>query len=151
MIRFMTRSRGEPKPWVSHVAIAVNTTDIVEALGEGVVQRKLSAVYKPRQIRVFRPLNIPEAALRRIAHHAQLSVGQKYGWGKVALQALDAMFNVRFFRNFAVVDGWPICSWLLGAAYAIESYTFGVDTRYLTPDDIADYVSTHHQRYRRIS
>lgn len=150
LIRWATRSKNEPKTWVSHVAIAVNKTEIVEALGEGVVKRKLELAYKPDQVRVFRALNIPERTLVRIARTAELYVGYKYGWGKIVLHALDAFLGLRFFRNFAIVEQRPVCSWLVGTAYASEAYTFGAEPRYLTPDDVADYVSTHHQRYRKV-
>lgn len=148
-IRKLTRSRGERPTWVSHVAIAVSSTHVVEALSRGVVCRPLA--YPASRIRVYTPKNVSERARIRIAKRATAFVGQPYGWGKLVLHGLDGLLGgARVFRRLGFIEGMPICSYVVAAAYEAEGLTFGLDTRYATPDDIHDFVSTRHDKYQRV-
>lgn len=151
LIRWATRSTGEAPTWVSHVAMAVDSQFIVEALGRGVVERRLLDAYPTSRVRVFRPLNVPTDTLVYIARAALQHRGQRYGYLKLIPHALDALLGGKvFFRKLISVDDRPVCSWLVGEAYARAGYAFGIDGCYVTPDDIADYVQTHHKHYARV-
>lgn len=134
---------AQPGPsWASHVAIAVDSVNIVEALSRGVVERLMP--YTSSQVRVYRALNIPHPELVRIARAAEKYVGRPYGWSKIALHALG-------LSRFAFLDGYPICSWVVAAPYAGAGYTFGrLAASRATPDSIHDYVSTHRNKYQLI-
>lgn len=148
-IRSLTRSPGERPTWVSHCAIAVDEERIVEALPRGVFLRRMP--YSGNDVRIYRPLNISRAGLRRIALRAELHVGDAYGYSKLLLHGLDGLLGgVRLFRRLAFVDRWPICSFIVADAYESEGYRFGVPMRAITPDDIADHVTTRVDHYARI-
>lgn len=133
---------AQPGPsWASHCAIAVDSVNIVEALSHGVVERRMP--YPPSRVRIYRPLNIPQQELVRIAREAEKYRGRPYGWSKLVLHALG-------LSRFAFIDGLPICSWVVAAPYAKAGYTFGVDARDATPDSIHDFIVKHPNRYERI-
>lgn len=121
----------------THVALAVSPVAVVEALPEGVVIRPYSSGH------VWSAVNLSPLERQRIAACALEYVGRPYGWGKIALHALG-------LEQFAAMDGFPICSWVVAAAYAREGYTFGVDHRRATPDDIEDFVRGRPDKFRRV-
>jgi hypothetical protein len=149
-IRWATRSRGEPRTWVSHVALAVDGTNIVEAIGRGAVERRLEGAYPRSRVRVYRPTRLTETERLRIVLRAESHVGEPYGYWRLALHGLDALLGIRFFRNFATVRERPICSWIVAESYGLEGYTFGVDASAADPDQIADFVASHPDLYERL-
>lgn len=147
-IAHLTQDRNEAPTRCTHVAIATGPDTIIEALFGGVQRTEMKTVHPW----MYRPLNIDPATLKQIVKAANSYVGYRYGYSKIALHALDGLLGgAYFFRRFAFVDRWPICSWVVAGAYATQGYTFGVDARAATPDDIADYVQAHPKRYLRIS
>lgn len=146
-IRFL-----EPGPsWTSHCAIAVDSVNIVEALSRGVVERRLDTAYPTSRVRVYRPINIPQSTLVHIARRAEKFVGRPYGFGKLALHALDGMLGGMYvFRRLAFLDRYPICSFVVASAYADEGFHFGVPEREATPDDIHDFVVREREKYERV-
>jgi hypothetical protein len=138
-IRRLTRSDGEAPTRVTHVAVAVSSTEIVEADYKlGVVRRKFTR----GQIHRLR-YSAPGDG-EKIALYCRASVGQRYGWGKIALHALG-------LSRLAFVKSTPVCSALAGHAYASAGYYFGKDPNDLTPDDIADFVEAHPVKFERVS
>ncbi|MEK9735742.1 MAG: hypothetical protein VW239_00300 [Candidatus Nanopelagicales bacterium] len=121
----------------THVGIAVDRAHVVEAIPEGVVCRG----YRAGQ--VYRPTNLTPQERLRIAERARSFVGRPYGWGKILLHAMR-------LERLAVMEGFPICSWVAAAAYASEGYHFGVSYRRATPDDIEDFILAHPDRYQRV-
>lgn len=149
-IRKLTRSPGEKPTWVSHCAIAIDQENIVEALQEGVVVRKMP--YADERVRIYRSRNIPPSALIRIAVRAHGYVGKPYGWIKIAAHALDGFLGgLRVFRRLIFMSGWPICSYVVAEAYASEGYDFGIDYREATPDDLMDYCKSHLTKYKLVA
>jgi len=151
MIRWATQAKGEPPTWVSHVALAVDSVNVVEAIGRGVVERRLWDAYPRSRVRVYRPTRLTDAERVRIAKRAESHLGESYGVGRLALHGLDALVGARFFRNFGSVRGRPICSWLVAEAYGLDGYTFGVDASAADPDDVADFVAAHSDKYERVA
>ena len=147
MIRSLTRAPEEGVTRVTHCALAVDGTRVVEAVfPRGVVIQPYSGG------EVWRPKNIPEYARRQIVGRALCQVGRPYGWGKIMLHAADGVLGGAYiFRRFAHVDRWPICSWLVAQSYASEGYMFGVDARAATPDDIDDYVRENPHKYENVN
>jgi hypothetical protein len=156
-IRFFTRHIGESRTKVNHVGIVVQGG----RLGDAVVVEALRKVYRRRlvdayggekdEVAIYRPLGLAPAALREIVARASGYVGQSYGYGKIALHALDwALQGAYVFRRLGRMDDYPICSWLVAHAYAAAGRTFGVEAGAATPDDIWDYVTTHPAEFERV-
>lgn len=147
----LTRSPGEAPTTISHVGIAVDNWDLVEALTTGVQRRSFLSSYKEGQAQVYRPLNIPREDRLRMARAARAYVGDCYGWGKIIMQTLDGLLGgARVFRRLCFVNNFPICSYLVAQVYGGQGYSFGVASEYTTPDDIADFVQSNPNKYRRV-
>lgn len=154
IIRRLTRSRGESKTETNHVGIVVlegteQTATIVEALWS-VKRHTLGASYggSRDEVAVYRPINLTARDRRTIVATAEKYVGKPYGPLKLVLHALDAPFGTNLFRRLAVLDGFPICSYVVAAAYAKAGYHFGVSTKAAQPDDIWDFCDRRDDRYR---
>lgn len=140
-IRALTRSPKESPTRVTHAALMVSPTHLVEAtIGKPV------SVSRYEHGEVWRPLNVSKHDRGHIVSRALSHVGKPYGYGKVALAALDGLLGGAYlFRRLAIMEGFPICSWLVADAYSSRGRMFGVDVRAATPDDIDDFVrSSHH-------
>lgn len=145
LIRKFTQSPGEDPTQVTHVGIAVDGTHVVEALWRGVVLRT------KRAGQVYRRKGLTQRETTLIVAKARSYVGMRYGMGKVILQAADSMLGgAFFFRRFGFIKSRPICSSLVAECYEAAGFTFGVDTRAATPDDIADYLNERKDRYEQV-
>ena len=154
LIRRFTRNHGESRTMVNHVGLVVShggtaSSEIVEALTT--VRRRRFSVYrnKPRHdVAVYRPTNLTTLESLHVSEHADNYVGRKYGYIKIVAHFLDWCLAGRyFFRRFAFMDNYPICSWVVAQAFAKEGYTFGVDPGAASPDDIWDFVTNNPDKY----
>jgi len=149
-IRFFTRHIGESRTKVSHVGLVVQggmlqKAVVVEAL-RTVERHRLIDEYGGQrdEVAIYRPTRLTRAELQRIVTTANDYVGKSYGYGKIALHALDWVLQGAYvFRRLGRMDEYPICSWLVAHAYAAAGVHFGVDAGAASPDDIWDYVTTH--------
>ena len=156
-IRFFTRHIGESRTKVNHVGLVVQGGPIeqavvVEAL-RNVERHCLIDEYggADDQVAIYRPTKLSRAELQRVVALANGYVGRGYGYGKIALHALDWVFQGAYvFRRLGQMDDYPICSWLVAQAYSGVGVHFGVDAGAATPDDIWDYVTTHHNEFVRV-
>ncbi len=157
-IRFFTRSFGEARTKVSHVAVVVEAGPpeeavIVEALSR-VKRHPLWARYGPPadvEVAVFRPLGIDGAQARAVVEAAEGYVGRPYGYLKIAAHLADwALLGVYAFRRLARMDDYPICSWLVAHAFKRAGIEFGTAPGAASPDDIHDWIETHPDRFREI-
>ena len=131
-------SKKAEKVRATHVAIAVDSSRVVEALPKGVVVHAFNG-----SGRVYRARHLAPVERLRIAERALSYVGRPYGWSKILLHAIG-------LQRFASIDGYPICSWVLAGPYAGEGYTFGVDPSIATPDDIEDFVLARTDLYGEV-
>lgn len=156
-IRWFSRTGGESRTMCNHVAIVVNDGTeqdamIVEALSK--VKYHSVKRYTDDQktfVAVYRPTNVSEEDLFTIANKAYSYVGASYGYIKIVAHFLDWCLGGRyFFRRFARMEKYPICSWVVADAYAAVGLDFGVPVGQAQPDDIWDYCVTHPERYEVI-
>lgn len=137
LIRKFTQSEGESPTRVTHVAIAVSDTHVVEALaGKGVVRQRYSAG------QVYRHQHLTLEARERIAARAESYLGRPYGWGKIFLHAIG-------LQRLARLNGYPICSFML-VAFQSEGVSFGRPAQELAPDDADDFVQLHPETWQRV-
>ena len=156
-IRFFSKSGGESRTEVNHVGLVVvggrpHSATIVEA-SSTVLRHSMEGYWnsKNTKVAVFRPKNITPATRDHIVQRANSYVGRKYGYLKIVAHFLDWILGGRyFFRRFAFMDKYPICSWVVAQAYADAGYTFGVDAGAASPDDIWDFVLTNIDKYDMI-
>lgn len=161
-IRTMTRERNEAPTLVNHAAIVTEPRDtwgetvVVEAIGKGVVQRKLADGYDLSQpgVQVWRHRNPDIGKLAAI--RARLQIGRKYGYLKLLAHAADWLIlrgRFRVFRRIVRLDRWPICSYLVAEAYHEAANVLGIDVwpgfvaQEMTPDDIFDTVTVRKPWY----
>ena len=87
------------------------------------------------------------AQQKQIDDFCALKIGQKYGYVKIGWQAMDSIASwicrrpVTWFADtFCFNPDKPICSYLIGEAYATVNYSFGNKTQDLTPDEIGRHI-----------
>ncbi len=156
-IRFFTRHIGESRTKVNHVGLVVqggmlSKAVVVEAL-RTVERHRLIDEYGGQrdEVAIYRPKRLSQAEVHRIVTAANGYVGHSYGYGKIALHALDWVLQGAYvFRRLGRMDDYPICSWLVARAYGAAGVHFGVDPGAATPDDIWDYVTTHPAEFERV-
>jgi hypothetical protein len=152
-IRWFERSPGEARSKASHVGIIVEggpleSAVIVEALTT-VKRHGLQSAYAASgaTITVRRMPGITQAHQQQAALAAESYVGRKYGYLKIAAHAMDrglswltlgAWKSPFVFRRLAMMDKYPICSWVVAFSYAEFGATFGIAPEACDPDDIDD-------------
>ena len=153
-IRFASRTGGEARTMCNHNAIVVSkgsqyNATIVEA--SSTVKHHSIKRYTddPKTaVAIFRANNITDVERTIIANQARTYVGRTYGYIKIVAHFLDWCLGGRyFFRRFARMDKYPICSWVVADAYATVGLDFGVEIGQAQPDDIWDYCVTHPDIY----
>ena len=154
-IRELTRSDGESPTIANHVGIiGYEGYELkawgIEAINAGVKFHQLYDRYGHQgEISVFRPINLSENESNTIFAEACKLINRPYGWGKIALHALDyCIGNKYLFRRAAKIDKFPICSYLVAKAFQAAGKEFGVSEREASPDDIWDFVLKHPKKYR---
>lgn len=150
---------GEPT-WASHIRLYVTGgetpahCEIVEANLCGLQWKKLPYIENEQ---VYRANNLSDADTAAIAKEALRWIGLPYGFGALALFALDylvglGVWNVSFFRKMVSLRRAPVCS---SAAVVLYAHTeaagkdFGVkDPRLASPGVIHDFVryAGHHYK-----
>ena len=146
-IRFLTRDKGESRTEVNHVGVVVvdgnvQNAVIVEASSK-VVRRTMNSYYKSKntKVAVYRYRNLTDTEEDIIADYSESMVGAKYGYLKIVAHFLDwCLGGVYFFRRFAQMERYPICSWIVAYAYQDAGLGFGVRANAASPDDIWDWV-----------
>lgn len=150
LIRIFSRTGGESRTYVNHVGIIVDDEGTaVEALN-GVKRHDLYTQYDDGKtsIAVYRPRDLTPEELDAIVARAESYVGKKYGYAKIFAHLGDWILGGRyFFRRFALMDEYPICSWLVAAAYAAADKNFGCEIGQAEPDDIWDFVNSNFEKY----
>ena len=155
LIRVFSRTGGESRTKVNHVGVIAewSTGPIgIEALTK-VKRHNLYNEYwnNTTQIAVYRPINLSSEEIKLIVEKAESYVGDSYGYGKIAAHFGDWLLGGRyFFRRFASMDKYPICSWLVAAAYAAANKNFGCEVGQAEPDDIWDFVIANPDKYERM-
>lgn len=157
-IRCCTRNIGEKRTQVNHVGIVVEegslrTCNVVEALMR-VMLHPLWRQYGPENhtlVSVYRPLTLTPEEIAVVVAEAREQIGKGYGFLKLFAHLLDWLLQgVYFFRRFVGCEKYPICSWLVAHAYSRAGKHFGCEPGAAEPDDIWDFVTTHHTYYKRI-
>jgi len=163
-IAWMTaRKNAEPPTMATHCGMMRDPVNICEALSRVTIQ-PLSDRLEGNHIEIYRPFILiadtaATSALRGcLTHKCDKWEGRKYGYLKIAAQALDGLLGeVYLFRRLCRINRFPICSWLDAYGYAkclakiikalprladkpdwtVKPF-FGVEPNAATPDDLHD-------------
>ncbi len=151
LIRFFTRSVGEPRTKANHVGVIVEAGTppqnaiLVEALSRVKKHSLERYVDGKTQVAIYRATNLTNEEKTVIVKAANRYVGRPYGVFKMFLHLLDwTLQGTYWFRRLSRSDSYPICSWLVAHSYAKAGKYFGVDPGAASPDDIADFVEKSH-------
>jgi len=147
LIRFFTRTAGEPPTHVSHSELVIDggtltTAFVISADREGIVARPILPHHAGNWVEVYRPVirhDWKVAAVRR----ATEKLGAKYPVWRLVAHLLDwiagglGLFDVYAFRRVLRSARVLECSYLV--AYAFEPYlSFGFPSSMVTSDDLED-------------
>jgi len=157
LIRFFTRTSGEPESEVSHTGIVVEggpleKSWIVESRGP-TRRRLFYRRYRKRKydVAIFRPLHLTPVKRAIIVRAALDYVGKEYSYFKILLHLLDWMLQGAYvFRRLGGINDYPICSWLVADAFAKAGEKFGVEPDAANPDDIWDFINARPEKYRML-
>jgi hypothetical protein len=147
-IRFFSRRLGESRAKVNHVGVVVTAgtleeAKIVEALAT-VKEHPLKTRYGTRrdEVSVFRFPNLTDEQREKIAEKAKSYVDRKYGYLRIVAHFLDwCLLGAYCFRRLLPESRYPICSWVVAAAYKSIDRDFNVAIDEASPDDIWNYVN----------
>lgn len=156
-IRVLTRDRGESRTEVNHVGVVtqkggIHSAVIVEASSK-VIRRHMGAYAKSTstKVAIYRLKSLRSEEKCAIVTAANAYVGKKYGYLKIVAHFLDwCLGGVYFFRRMAMMDNYPICSWLVAYAYLNAGLGFGVEASGASPDDIWDWVTDPENGYEEV-
>ncbi len=160
LVRLLTRNKGEGPTWPNHTAIIGSNEPVallIEAMVRAVIRQPNRYQHPPWwtlwrgpfRLVVHRRLGGMSPEVREaIAAKALDYQGRSFGVGKLLLHALDFICGgAYFFRRFARMDDYPICSWIVAYAYyRIIGLKFDVEPNAASPDDIMDYCVRHKWR-----
>lgn len=127
----------------------------IEALGNGVVRRRFDVYAQEGQpVAIFRPRNLTDAQRSEIRYYLATMEGQTYGYGKLlvhlARRLVPGSRAIIDPLAGAMVDKWPICSFLVAHAFREAGLDFGVSEDLATPDDIWDFCTSHPDKYELV-
>ena len=130
-IRWGTRSKGEARTKITHLAIVTSLPDRNPVAPDPYKTYAIGAEWRVRQRklsewpyrRVVRLRNIPPGTGSAIAEHAIRSMGRKYAWWLYFTFIIDEKLvgGRNWFRRLTRNARRPICSTLLGWCYEQET------------------------------
>ncbi len=162
LIRSATRSRGEDASRCNHVFAGFSPGVLGDLMAIKPQARIIEALWHVKAhpctysasevVAIYRPLDLTGEQARTIQLSLFSRLGQRYGYAKIPLHALDwILFNNRVIcRKLAKTWKYQECSGLIASAWSDAGLTFGVEPYAAQPDDIQDYCATHPAKYRMI-
>ena len=158
LIRRATRKKNEAPTWAGHVGCVVEAGEgyeaiVVEALTT-VEQHPMKEQYESSvvEIKVFRPLSLTDDQKAKILAYLKRSVGERYGYAKIALHGIYWLTGWDWVLNFGFIKSRPICSYLVANAWKEAGLTFGMGlSKVPSPDDMMDFCAENPSRYQLIA
>lgn len=129
------RFRGKEKhfSYWTHCGVFTSLTgDIIEALGNGVIQNNIS-YYKDYKYIVVHISALPDDREEMI-QFAKACLGDKYGWLTLLSIAISLLSGTKFSFNF---DGQEICSGLVTRSLERTTFIPKRDASHMMPADLA--------------
>lgn len=121
---------------------------IIEAEGRVITRCLRDSLLDAKKAWVLHPLNIDEQQRIGIVRRACEFSGKSYGWMNLIPQYVDVLLRTNFFSTHFTMTKYPICSGVVGAAYANEGLYFGQAPQCLSPAEIFKYANGHQDKYK---
>lgn len=137
---------------ISHVGMVISADPalILEALVRVQTRPLKDAMKDAEDVYLLKPTNISAIECREIVKEACRWSARSYGYGKIVLHGLDALFGTEWFSRHLAVSNRPICSWLVAEAYRHAGLDFGESSGGVTPGDIFAFAKANPDKYRII-
>lgn len=132
---------------VSHVGMFLdNDPDpiITEALYRVITHKLSVALENCDAAFLIHDKNLSDLARENLTAKAESFSAESYNYFDIGLQLLDALTQSRVFTTHLMWGRWPICSYLVSAAYEEAlALDFGVSPKSCTPNDIYSFALNH--------
>jgi hypothetical protein len=143
---------NEPQRSATHVGLFISGSPepiVVEALSRVRTNPLSVSLAGAQKAFVLHDLTLTDAQRLTIVNKALTFSGKDYGYLDIAAQWLDGTFSTHFWTGAmsGMLKHWPICSYVVGAAYHEIGLDFGVDSASVRPSDILTFAETHPKRY----
>jgi hypothetical protein len=155
--RWSARSFGEGPTYAVHTAQFLDANTIIEMGYVTKVRRASQILNAGRGFEVWRCSRLTDRQREALALKARAYVGTKFGWAKLFTHVLDDLLNkvihkeVFLFRRLNHSDRYPICSWITAFSYdRALHYRFGAPPDCADPDQIHDWVKSHHGEWAMV-
>lgn len=148
MSRQIIRATGGP---CSHVGLFLSSGEeplIIEAEGRVITRHLRDSLLDVKKAWVLHPLNISQSQRVSIVRYACTLSGKRYGWLNLIPQFADALLRTNFFSTHLTLARYPICSIVVGSAYADEGLYFGQHPQCLSPAKIFQYAKSQIVKYK---
>ncbi len=145
--RMILKATGGP---VSHVGLLLTDKPplVIEALSRVMTRPLHISIEKRTAAYILQPLKLTPEQRVAIVEAACTMSADAYGWGKIALQGLDALSRSGWFTKHLTFTTMPICSWLVAKGYSSQGLHFDVPDNSATPKDIYEFAVKNQDLYR---
>ena len=145
LIKWGTQEAGEAPTLVSHVALAVDNSKVVEALGRGVVKRSLYKAYMGKKVAVYRCKShvISKTDKIRVAAYAEELQDSvvRYSYLGILIRMVDALLGKLKIKSrlasYYKPTNFSECEQFVTKCFSDRGVFFG---KALSPDDLWDYI-----------
>ena len=140
--------KGEPAQSATHVGLLVAGDPIpvvIEALSEVRTNPLEVTVANVQKAYVLHDQSLTDVQRKIIVATACSFSADDYGWLDLFAQELDARLRSFWFTNHLAwyLKHFPICSYVVAAAYGQVKLDFGVATASCKPSDVLGYALSH--------
>lgn len=135
----------------SHVGLFLSAGEeplIMEATHRVITRHLKDSLMDVEKAWVLHPLNINQTERVGIIRRACEFSGRSYGWFNLILQLADITLKTNFFSCHLTSIQYPICSAVVGYAYAGEGLYFGQSPQCLSPAEIFRYAKEQEDKYK---
>ena len=135
----------------SHVGLFICAGEeplVIEASTRVVTRFLRDSLYDAKRAWVLHPLNLSREQRVAIIRNACQFSGRSYGHINLLSQYADILFRTNFFSTYLSFSRYPICSMVVGLAYAGEGLYFGGAPQSASPAEIFKYAKDNPDKYK---
>lgn len=143
---------GEPAQSATHVGLFISGDPypiVIEALTRVKTNPLYITTSQALEAYALHDISLTERQRETIIAKACTFSADDYGYLDLIAQRLDATFSTTWWtdRMAGLLSHWPICSYVVGAAYAAIGLNFGVDTASVRPSDVLSFALSNPKIY----
>lgn len=148
MSKQVLKTTGGP---CTHVGLFLSAGEeplIIEADTRVIIRHLRDSLRDANKAWVLHPIDLSQQQRIGIIRRACEFSGKRYGWLNILLHYLDATSETRFFSTHLSLRRYPICSEIVGWAYAKEGFYFGQAPQCLSPAEIFKFAKQRVEKYK---